>query len=448
MKKLIFSLLILFSFVSNGQVDYNDVAVIVNDNSQTSIDIGNYFQTARNIPNQNIIHVSAPTTEEIDITQFELIRVQIESYLLNNNLADSINYLVTTKGVPLKIDANCFDSVQGGITCASFDSELCLILGADSTFIGQQGSKINPVYDSFQHFSHLNTGIYLVTRLTGYTKQDVFNLIDRSGYEKGINKNSAQAILDLNSVTGGDSMYFHDILITPGNDYLVANSWNSQVDLNFDPILNQTNVFSYVYTGHGPVQNIMLNYDWTEGSFGLLETTKSVHTFNLAQNTTNQLLLGNLIAEGCTGGHGYVNENFFGLVLKSDLFFERYLDPIDDYNLAESFYMAENRLSWQAVVVGDPKASVIIDNTASIDEPEELALRMYPNPTKGMLKIESSELISRVQVFGINGALVMSIDEGSTTSIDLNLSELNGGVYLAHIFSEDKMTVERIVLTK
>ena len=56
------------------QVSYNDVAVVVNDSSQTSIDIGNYFAQQRNIPSQNIIHITCTTQEEIDTAQlFDLL---------------------------------------------------------------------------------------------------------------------------------------------------------------------------------------------------------------------------------------------------------------------------------------------------------------------------------------------------------------------------------------
>ena len=63
------SMLAVFNAVSQT-IYYDDVAVIINDNSPTSIDIGNYFQTARNIPNQNMIHVLAPVNEEITPAPF------------------------------------------------------------------------------------------------------------------------------------------------------------------------------------------------------------------------------------------------------------------------------------------------------------------------------------------------------------------------------------------
>ena len=88
---------------ARANVSYNDVAIIVNVNSPTSAAVGNYFKAARSIPDINVIYVSAPTSEEIDSLAFESIRSQVESHLVNNNLENVINYLVTTKGLPLKV---------------------------------------------------------------------------------------------------------------------------------------------------------------------------------------------------------------------------------------------------------------------------------------------------------------------------------------------------------
>ena len=62
--------------------NYTDVGVIVNLNSPVSMQIGSYFQQARNIPNQNMIYVSVPTTEVINDTEFNQLRTQIENYLV------------------------------------------------------------------------------------------------------------------------------------------------------------------------------------------------------------------------------------------------------------------------------------------------------------------------------------------------------------------------------
>jgi len=152
--KFIFSCFLFVSLNGVCQItNYKDVAVIVNLNSEISQSIGNHFKTARNIPAQNMIYVDGPTNEIIDSVQFVQIKNQIENYLINNNLKDSINYFVTTKGVPLKVGNNCVFDSDPEMSCASFDSEIGLILGDYSSFIGKSGSIQNPYYRNTAHFS-------------------------------------------------------------------------------------------------------------------------------------------------------------------------------------------------------------------------------------------------------------------------------------------------------
>ena len=106
--RITFALILLFCGGSlSAQTNYNDVAVIVNMNSQESIDIGAFFKNARNIPDVNMIYVYTSTTQDIDSVTFESLRSQVENHLVNNILVDSINYLVTTKGVPLSVNNGC-----------------------------------------------------------------------------------------------------------------------------------------------------------------------------------------------------------------------------------------------------------------------------------------------------------------------------------------------------
>lgn len=101
MKFFIILAFLPFTFLAQT-VSYADVGVIVNLNSPESIEIGNYFQAARNIPSQNIIYVSVPNTEVINDSVFNVLRTQIEASILNSGIENTLNYLVTTKGVPLR----------------------------------------------------------------------------------------------------------------------------------------------------------------------------------------------------------------------------------------------------------------------------------------------------------------------------------------------------------
>ena len=151
---------------------YDDVILIINNNSQISKDIGNYFKAKRNINDSRIVYINTTDREEINLKDYNnQIRVPIENFLISNNLTDYINYIVTTKEVPLKIVDKQVRSV---------DSELTLILGPYNDSIGVTKKIINPYYSKNETFSRDKFGIYLVTRLTGYTYSDVKNLIDRS----------------------------------------------------------------------------------------------------------------------------------------------------------------------------------------------------------------------------------------------------------------------------
>lgn len=446
--KFFFSLLSLLvgSSAFAQTVNYNDVVVIVNHNSPASVTIGYYFQEARNIPSNHIINISASTNELIDSLEFEQIRAQIESQLATIQLTDTINYLVTTKGIPLKIESNC--GILPNVSCASFDSELALILGANSGSIGQSSSTPNPYYGAAQPFSRADFGIYLVTRLDGYTVQDVKNLIDRTGPETPIDVATSNVIVDLNVASGGDSAYMMDFYLQPTYDFFDNNAWNVQLDANATPLLNQTDVAAYVFEGMSVLSNVNLNYSWTEGSIATMSTSKSAFTFDLATNSSNDLLLADLISEGCTGAYGHVDNFFFGQILNSGTFVSRYFNPLENFNFAESCYMSEGYLSWQGVAIGDPKASIALESSVGIDPTPSIEMRLYPNPTRGMLHIKGNGDIESISVHDMRGSELQRYDGNMGDSVELNLSELTNGVYLLRIQSGGAIIQERIVVQR
>ena len=442
--RLVFVCCLLFVFKGISQTtNYNDVAVIINLNSEISQTIGNHFKTERNIPSQNLIFVDAPTSEVIDSTQFVLIRTQIENYLINNNLKDSINYFVTTKGVPLKIGTNCVFDDFPGMSCASFDSEIGLILGDYTSFIGKSGHLTNPYYGLNAHFSKATFGFYLVTRLDGYSLSDVINLINNSGSGIGINKNSAKTVVDVSNGYDQDSIYFSDVFI-PAYDFLSENSWNSILDLNFPALKEQTNVFLYLGVGHGPLPFQQLDYEFVNGSASIMEMCSSSFTFDFDAKGTNDLLLGDLIAEGCTAGYGNVDYIFFGNIMSPELFVERYLNPSENFNLAEAFYMAGRTLSWQTVVIGDPKSNITIDNTAGLITQNLNEPSIYPNPSSGNVTIETTEKIISVSVLDLKGSLLYDFSNLDNTEVTFDLSDLIAGPYLIQIVTDKGVYQKRI----
>jgi len=341
---------------TGAQVSYNDVLLVVNNNSAISDSIGTYFQQARNIPALNVARVSVSTDEEIDSTQFNDLRSQLESYMLANNLQNQINYIVTTKGVPLKINRG--NTFSPSSPSASVESELTLILGSYSSSIGGNGIVFSPYYYQNTSFSRAAYGIYLVTRLDGYTVADVLHMIDISGpnvYMPPMN----EFVLDQDPAWNNS---------LPGLNNYMASARTRLVNKGLNANLNQDSVYvterhdvaGYASWGSNDhyanqyTQNAIPRNTWAPGAIAETYVSTSGRTFTNPASY-GQSLVADLVAEGISGTKGYVYEPYSTAMAIVFILFDRYTS---NYNLAESFYTASRYLSWMDVVVGDPKTSI------------------------------------------------------------------------------------------
>ena len=357
---LIIVTLLLFAVASqsNGQNSYNDVAVIINTNSTLSDSIGKYFIGARNIPASNVIYISAPVTEEIDSLQFENLRNQVEQHLITNNLVESINYLVTTKGVPLKVfRGNTFSTSSGS---SSVESELCLILGQYASYIGQAGKLISPYWQVKEDFTKKRFGFYLVTRLDGYTFIDIKKMIDNAvsvdskvlsygkfvfdadptrsmveGTLNGYMKSSALALQSRQHSVVFDST---TVFLTHLSNVLCYASWGS----------NDANAKTYT-------DNAKPYHTFLPGSIAETYVSTSARSFS-PSTIYGQSLVADLISEGICGVKGYVYEPFSSAMANVQYVFPMYADG---FTMAESFYSASLYLSWMDVIIGDPKTKIV-----------------------------------------------------------------------------------------
>ena len=142
------------------------VLVVVNDNSPISRSVAEYYAHRRMIPLSNVCHIRASIHEDIDRAAYDRdIAAPIGAFLKKSGLVQSIFYIVTTSGFPLRIEGT---SGLGG-NAASVDSELAALY-----FDLTQG-KPHPVDGSLQNpffgknqlaFRHPEFPMYLVTRLT------------------------------------------------------------------------------------------------------------------------------------------------------------------------------------------------------------------------------------------------------------------------------------------
>jgi uncharacterized protein (TIGR03790 family) len=343
-----------------------NILLVTNESSPISLEIGQYYAEKRGIPRDNILRLRTTTDDSIDRGAYER---QIENplyvWLTRNFAQDRILYIVLTKGIPLRISGT---SGQDG-TVASVDSELTLLYRKMSgRTVPTAGRVANPYFQANMEnmrtniFSHESFDIFLVTRLDGYTFDDIRGLIDRGlspsregnilldgkGGAEDKGETWLEAAADRLKAAGYDDRVVIDMsskVLTRLDDVLGYYSWGSndpanrlrRLDLRFVPgALAAMYVSSDARTFSEPPAG------WSIGTWN----DKSTHFAGSPQS-----LAGDLIREGVTGVAGHVAEPYLEATIRPDILFPAYLSG---YNLAESFYMAMPFLSWQTVVVGDP----------------------------------------------------------------------------------------------
>ena len=172
-------------FTYESVIDYSDVGVLINNLSEESKTIGWAFVAARNITLDRVFvfnQSGTPTGETINRNQFNTyFATPFLEMLQNRSSVNSLNYLVTTKGIPLR--------VSGGNDKASFDQELSLLGGAYNSTIGGNywgTHDYGPLAGkAMEPFTRSKYGFFLVTRLTGYTVETALDLIERANQSLG-----------------------------------------------------------------------------------------------------------------------------------------------------------------------------------------------------------------------------------------------------------------------
>lgn len=333
---------------------YNDVLVVINSNSAISEGIGSYFATSRNIPAHHIARISVPTTEEIDSSTFENLRTQVESIIASRGITDSINYIVTTKGMPLKVLRSSL------YTCSSVESELTLILSSYASNIGQYGRILSPYYGKSTDFTRAKYGIYLVSRLDGYTITDVEAMIDRASVIPTTVAPTVRCVFDMDPTRSATLGYLNNNMRKAAT-YLATKGVSSIVDSSSMYLTHQTNVLGYVSWGSNDANcaasttNAIPHNTYVNGAIAETYVSTSGRTFT-SPASYGQSLIADLVAEGITAAKGYVYEPYSTAMADVNVLFTRYADG---YTVAESFYASSYYLSWMDVIIGDPKYRMV-----------------------------------------------------------------------------------------
>ncbi|MCF8227712.1 MAG: TIGR03790 family protein [Bacteroidales bacterium] len=428
---------ILFPVISQNL--YDDVAVIMNYNSETSIEIGTYFAVQRSIPDENLIYIDCLTEEVVDTTEFRNICNQILDQLEENNLETSINYLVTTRGIPVNVSYG--DSCTGfeGLHCRSLDNQLTLL---NSSLVDDPVGEFyieNPYYASVDNFSSEIFDFFLISRLDGMNPNSVLSMIDKSGPHCPVVKEEAQTLVDFvhpdTNVVDLFSRYFEDAL-----EFLDYNDWSYQFDPDTQLISQQDDLL--MYTNMIYDSNVdQPEFTWLNGSFvNTILTYTDLGFYAVGEEIPYSLL--NLMNSGASGGGGYANVYFASEGPKQELLYSRYLNDTSEkrYNLAESYYASVPRLSYQYILIGDPKTS--LDIVYAGQEDHELVmdrLHVYPNPGSGDVNLDFHQdvRLKSIIIYNQYGQSVYQEDPGMVVKKHkINLRHLSAGLYFLRIQPE------------
>ncbi|MFH1211434.1 MAG: TIGR03790 family protein [Candidatus Woesearchaeota archaeon] len=255
---------------------YNDVLVVYNTRSADSQEIASYYAELNKIPSQNILGLDIVEDETIGYTYFKAeIYYPIKDYLENSMLKNKINYIVLAKDIPHRISNQ-----------RSVDN--LLVLGLHNlNYIENYNpppKMNNPYYKAKTRFNSAQYQMYIVSRLDGYTKEDVFRLIDDAHSSfNSLNRENSLFVFNHQSETGDPGEpglnWQEAVQLLEKKGFNVLEGWK-------DPLLiNKENVMGYLSYGQNDMFNKKYSHirqpdnEWLAGAIALPFVSTSARTF-------------------------------------------------------------------------------------------------------------------------------------------------------------------------
>ncbi|MCZ2101639.1 MAG: T9SS type A sorting domain-containing protein [Chitinophagales bacterium] len=123
-------------------------------------------------------------------------------------------------------------------------------------------------------------------------------------------------------------------------------------------------------------------------------------------------------------------------------FYPRYHDEENIYlstHVGLSYYrddgqsfpgFATSQADFSVSILKMSRASLGLGTTKTTDLATQNCLKLYPNPTTGLVSIENLEALAKVDIYDLNGSLVQTND--NVTS-EVNIENLKSGIYILNI---------------
>jgi len=361
----------------------DEVVVIYNKKVPASEDVARHYAEVRRVPKEQVIGLKLSADEEIARDEFEEtlakpLQHELESRKLwrmgtvrwpitsTNDVREvrvpiesKIRYAVLCYGVPLKIanDPKLHEPEADAIkpelriNAAAVDSELAALPFPPE--VNRKSAMLRNMSYTTTNSAMLSptNGILLVTRLDGPTPEIARSLVDKA------------MAAETNGFWG---RVYCDIRSTTDTNYVIGDEWiRGAFDicrvLGYEGILD-TNAATF--PASQPMSHIIFYAGWYDsepsGPFlaPKMEFMPGAFAYHLHSGnawtirSANKAWVGPLLAKGATCTFGSVNEPFLSGTVDIGTFTARWL--ITGFTFGEAAYAAQNCLSWQTTVIGDP----------------------------------------------------------------------------------------------
>ncbi len=385
LRGLLSAALLLASFGCFGE-HHPEVLVITNSESPTSLAIGAYYADVRGVPDENVVKLSIPlkdptladrAQETISAEAYHrLLREPLERYLEENELRDQIEILVTTKGIPLRVDGES-SSMERWLevtTQAAVDAELSLLFSDKAGTAGIRDS-MNPYFDSRESFRAFREAKpdaplrYMVARLTGYANEfdpetqlpvDVKRLIDGAN-GPAVVPDDATWLVDEDPSRGPGHAIANRIWLDPTARILAAMELPVTHDEEKAFASGVATIVGYASWGsndgndagepyYGEIKGALYPGTFGPRSLAVDLVSTGGRTFTHPPKY-GQSLTADLVRLGVSGATGHVYEPALSGVPRPYILLPTYASGV---RAIEAFYRSIPYLGWMNIYVGDP----------------------------------------------------------------------------------------------
>jgi uncharacterized protein (TIGR03790 family) len=367
------ALALLCPLLCRAATEVERVVVLANAKDRGSVEIARYYAQQRGIPEANIIALKMPESETVTVREFvdtiynPLLNALMEQGWIRAVKASApdlvgrervavathrISYLVTTRGVPLRI-ANDATALGGDlaklpkqfqVNRGSVDSELALLAAPSN--LSMTAYVPNPLFSNMHPAGVDAQRVIRVSRLDGPSLASVKRLVDRTlqGETQGL---MGRAYFDLGGPHAKGDQWIGAARDLARAAFFDVESEPSKRAMDHRDRYDAPAIYMgwYRQNAYGPWRE--RRWSVPPGAIGF-----HLHSFSATSvRSTSQGWLGAFVAQGYCATVGNVYEPYLEYTHHPHLLLGALLQG---RSFGEAVLYSQPALSWQSVAIGDP----------------------------------------------------------------------------------------------